>query len=108
MLPNHSQAHGNLGVAYQDLGELDEAQVHYRHAVYLNPKDWLTLKNLGNVLFELASTDLENGRTEIAGDRLVEGRTFVLQALRLNPAVPNGRQVLQAIESRLQALRGRG
>ncbi len=108
VLPNHSQAHGNLGVAYQDLGELDEAQRHYRHAVYLNPKDWLTLKNLGNVLYELASTDLENGRTEIAGDRLAEGRTFVLQALRLNPAVPNGRQVLQAIESRLQALRGRG
>jgi tetratricopeptide (TPR) repeat protein len=106
--PNHSQAHGNLGVAYQDLGELDEAARHYRHAVHLNPGDWLTLKNLGNVLYDQASTDLEDGRTEVAGDRLAEGRIFVLQALRLNPAVPNGRQVLKAIEARLQALRGGG
>ena len=102
--PNHSQAHGNLGVAYQDLGELDEAARHYRHAVHLNPGDWLTLKNLGSVLYHQASTNLEDGHTEVAGDRLVEGRAFMLQALRLNPAVKNGRQMLQAIESRLQAL----
>jgi tetratricopeptide (TPR) repeat protein len=102
--PNHSQAHSNLGVSYQDLGEYAEAVRYYRRALRLTPRDWLTMKNLASVLYQQAEQEIGRGVTDAARATLVEARTFAQQALRLNPAVPSGQQVLQAIESRLQTL----
>lgn len=102
--PNHSQAHSNLAVAYQDLGETEAAQRHYRHALRLTPRDALTRKNLADLLYRLALIDDVEGRADAARGRLVEARTFIRQALRLNPAVHTGPQLLQSIESQLQAL----
>ena len=105
--PNHYQAHSNLGVANQDLGHLEAAERHYLQALYLHPGDWLTLKNLASVLLLLADRDLASDTDEAARQRLVEAHRMVQRALRLNPAVANGRQVLEAIESRLRTLKER-
>lgn len=106
--PNHHQAHTNLGVAYQDLGETARAERHYRQALYLVPGDWLTRKNLASVLYQLAESDVAAGRVPAAQARLREGATLVRQALQMNPAVSNGRQVMQTIDTQLRALEQAG
>lgn len=103
--PNHYQAHSSLGVAYQDVGDTERAEQHYRQALYLVPGDWLTRKNLASILYQLAEKDVAAGRVDAARKRLQEGANQVRQALRMNPAVPNGRQILHAIDTELRRLR---
>jgi tetratricopeptide (TPR) repeat protein len=49
--PNSSIAHGSLGRAYQDLGQLDKAVREYKKAIELFPKDYKAYYNLG-VLYD--------------------------------------------------------
>jgi protein O-mannosyl-transferase len=102
--PNHAQAHSNLGVAYQDLGEYDASERSYRHALQLTPGDWLTMKNLATVLFLRSTQAISSGQHDVARQILEEAKSFVRRALRLNPNVASGQQVLEAIEARLQQL----
>jgi tetratricopeptide (TPR) repeat protein len=106
--PNHSQGHSNLGVAYDDLGDWELAEARYRHALHLDGRDWLTMKNLAHLLQRRAGADIEAGRLGVAAERLQQARHLIDQALRLNPAVPGGRQVRDEIEARGRALRGGG
>ena len=105
--PNHYQGHGNLGVAHEDLGQWEAAEGYYRHAIYLNPGDWTTHKNVGNLLYRMALRDIASGRAEVARGRLRDAQRLVRRALRLNPAVYGGREVLEAVEGKLRALGGR-
>jgi protein O-mannosyl-transferase len=49
--PNSSKAHGSLGRAYQDLGQLDKAIREYKKAIEIFPNDYKAYYNLG-VLYD--------------------------------------------------------
>ena len=50
--PNDKHAHGSLGVAYHDLGELDRAIRTYKKTLSLDPQNHKTWKNLAGVFFQ--------------------------------------------------------
>ncbi|MGA2443273.1 MAG: tetratricopeptide repeat protein, partial [Tepidisphaeraceae bacterium] len=99
--PDFAQAHGNLGIALVDAGQLDEALAAYRQAIRLNPDLAEVHSNLGNAL-------QDNGQLDqaIACHR---------QAIRINPdyakahnnlgnALKDVGQLDQAIASYRQAM----
>ncbi len=48
--PTFSEAHTVAGIVYEQLGQLDKAEVHYRQAVRLRPDDGNLLNNYGQFL----------------------------------------------------------
>jgi len=50
--PNSTTAHGNLGLVYQDRGQLDEAQRQFEAAIDLSPRNYKNYYNLGLVYFQ--------------------------------------------------------
>jgi tetratricopeptide (TPR) repeat protein len=102
--PNHAQAHGNMGVALQELGRFDEAAAAYRHNLYLLPQDFTAHKNLAQLLTLQARRDVGEGNRGQAVERLREAVRLAERALRLNPATPGAREVLQAASQQLAAL----
>lgn len=50
LAPNDAEAHGNLGLAFQQRGALAQAQASYRHALALNPGFAEAYANLASVL----------------------------------------------------------
>ena len=55
--PNSTVAHGNLGRAYQDRGQLDKAQQHFEIAIDLSPENFKNYYNLGLVYFQKGHPD---------------------------------------------------
>lgn len=99
--PNHHQAHANLGAVYEDLGRDERAESRYRHALHLVPDDWTTMKNLAALRLRAARAEARRGNEVVARSALEESRQLVDRALRLNPAVPGGRQLWQAVQQEL-------
>ena len=67
-------AHQNLGLAYEDQGNLDAAAKHYARAVQLAPDDVMTRANYGLLLLkqkkpEQALRELEQARDAAKGNR---------------------------------------
>ena len=52
--PQDAAAHNNLGITYQELAKLDEAETNYRQAIALKPNYAEAHSNLGNTLLELS------------------------------------------------------
>ena len=50
--PADSQAHGNLGLAYQHMGDLALAERHFRKSIEIDANKPTIMNNLGNVLRE--------------------------------------------------------
>jgi hypothetical protein len=57
ILPNHSAAHYNLGIALRAQGQLEDSMAALRRAVELKPDHVDALVNLGNALCELRRFD---------------------------------------------------
>jgi tetratricopeptide (TPR) repeat protein len=72
---DNSVARGNLGTAYRDQGQFDQAMDHYQRAVDLNPYTRLSQNELGILLAERG--------------RLVEAIGHFQAVLRLNPLDPD-------------------
>ncbi|MCC7262721.1 MAG: tetratricopeptide repeat protein [Candidatus Latescibacteria bacterium] len=52
--PNHPEAHSNVGVVLQELGQYDEARDAYARALHIAPNDGQVLKNMGSLFAVLA------------------------------------------------------
>ncbi len=50
--PALHEAHSNLGNLLRNLGDIDQAALHFRTAINLQPENAIYLNNLGNVLLE--------------------------------------------------------
>ncbi|RMG30376.1 MAG: type IV pilus biogenesis/stability protein PilW [Gammaproteobacteria bacterium] len=55
--PGYARAHGAIAVLYEQLGEMDEADRHFRQAIRLAPKDPSTLNNYGGFLCRRGKVD---------------------------------------------------
>ena len=55
--PNCWMAHNNLGYAFFQKGQVDEATAHYQKALELNPNDAEAHNNLGNVFIKKGQVD---------------------------------------------------
>ena len=97
--PNHHQAHGNLGVAYQDLGNLDAAEKAYQRSLVLNPRDWKIIKNVANLQLAMA----ENKTGEARRNLLQKARTYFRRSLRQNPNYEDARRGLERVDQLLSA-----
>ncbi|MCB8978657.1 MAG: tetratricopeptide repeat protein [Ardenticatenaceae bacterium] len=50
--PDNVAAHRNLGMAYLEIGEVEEGRTHVLHALRLNPHDAYSLLLMGNIYFQ--------------------------------------------------------
>ena len=69
--PDLSEVHNSLGAMYENLGDLERAEVAYQKAIALNPNSALSLMWLGNLL--------------INESRLEEASEAFSEALKLDP-----------------------
>ena len=100
--PNHWQAFGNLGVAYQDHGDLAKARQAYEQAVFLKGDDTMTLKNLAVLHAQLAAAPSRSDSE--ARQHLVKAREYLHRALHAAPGHRAVRSALNSVEQQLERL----
>lgn len=105
--PNNAEAHGTLGILYERLGKLDEAERHYLRAAKLKPDDPRIINNYGRFLctkgdyaagiklLQQAAADplydnpwvamTNAGECALEAGDSAKGEAFLRQALKLNP-----------------------
>lgn len=95
--PNHPDAHGNVGVAYQEMGQYEEARDAYARALLIAPNDGQVLKNMGSLFATLAQQVPPAQRRSY----LLQAREYYSSALSFGykPA----REGLEQVERLLQA-----
>ena len=101
--PNHSQAFGNLGAAYQDLGDTEKARRSYERALKLKADDHLTLKNLAVLHTQMAAIAGQSGD---ARRHLLSARAYLQRALQSAPRYRQARAALRSVESQLRLIDG--
>ena len=101
--PNHYQAFGNLGAAYQDLGDVARARRAYERALFLKADDPVTLKNLAILHEQAAAAAKERGE---ARQHLVTARDYLHRALRTASGQGQAREALARVQSDLELLDG--
>jgi len=109
--PRYSTAHNAMGLLYERLGQTEEARAHYEKAVTYNPRDSSARNNFGSFLCRQGL--LDEAQTQFIGavdnplyatpeipytnlglcmfqrGEKQQAETYLRQALRLNPQVPN-------------------
>lgn len=105
--PGYAEAHSVLAILYHRLGQMDDAERHYRRSVILAPDDSAMLNNYGQFLCERGKLDeakrhlrraaenplyptpevpLSNaGVCLLRAGRSAEAESYFLEALRHNP-----------------------
>jgi len=97
--PNHPLAYANMGLAYFDLGDLEQARQAYEKAHAVTPWNPGLLNNMANLYIELAKKNPgEQGRKflEIA-------KQLYQQAIRQNPAYDTPQRGLKQVEAMLNS-----
>jgi tetratricopeptide (TPR) repeat protein len=80
--PRHAKAHGQLGMALYHLHKEVAAETEYRKALALNPKDYNTWFNLGEVNLSFASREAKPAAIKSLRQQAMES---YLKAVELNP-----------------------
>jgi len=95
--PNHPEAHSNVGVTYQELGQYEEARDAYARALRIAPNDGQVLKNMGSLFAALAQQVAPAQRRSY----LLQAREYYASALSFGyrPAAEG----LEEVERRLRA-----
>jgi tetratricopeptide (TPR) repeat protein len=106
--PDYADAHNNLGIARFGQGHVDEAVLHWRAALKINPHYVLAQRNLAWVLATCPTGSVRNGAEAVAlalqADQLSGGKDpVVLQTLaaayaesgRFADAIVSARQALE-------------
>jgi len=88
--PDSSQAYNNLGIAFEDRGQLDQAIICFRKALRLNPYNARAHNNLGNLFYKKGLLD----------DALSEYGI----ALALDPGYRDARDNLSVVSSMKEAV----
>lgn len=57
IMPRYTDAHSELGIAYQRLGQREKALAQYQRTLEISPDHYITQSNLGSLLFELGRYD---------------------------------------------------
>jgi Flp pilus assembly protein TadD len=113
--PRHADAHNLLGSALAQLGNLGEAEGHFRRAIALAPKDAAAHSNLGNLYrvvgnLEKAANSLRRAlhlEPGMADARLGLGRVLLLQG-HLRDSQAHFSRILKADARHVEALLGLG
>jgi hypothetical protein len=98
--PYHWQAYGNLGVAYQDLGDIEKARQAYEQAIGLKSDDARTLKNLAVLHAGMAAAG-RPGETD-AMQHLTTAQGYLHRAIRAEPRYQPARDALSKVEAELE------
>ena len=99
--PYHYQAYGNLGVAYQDLGDIEKARQAYEQAIALKSDDAKTLKNLAVLHAQMAAS--EKGEDD-ARQHLTKAHSYLQRAVRSAPRYQPAREALSRVEAQIERL----
>ena len=96
--PYHWQAFGNLGVAYQDLGDVTNARRAYERALTLKSDDAKALKNLSVLHMQLATRP----GADAAREHLTRAQGYLQRAVRAAPGYRAAREVLSKVNAQLE------
>jgi tetratricopeptide (TPR) repeat protein len=80
--PGNAKALGQLGMAQYHLGRLKEAEQSFKAELAINPGDYNTWYNLGELHLVYANGETQSGTVQA---RRAEGMECYLKALELNP-----------------------
>jgi type IV pilus assembly protein PilF len=107
----YSTAHNAMALLYERLGQTEEARNHYQQAVAFNPRDSSARNNFGSFLCRQGMLEEAQAQFIVAVDNPLyatpeipytnlglcmfqrgkkeDAQTYLRQALRLNPEIPN-------------------
>ena len=94
--PNHYAGFGMMGLTYYEMGQYAEARKAYDRAISINPNDYSTLANLGNLFVKQAELVRASGADGAAQLRMAED--YYQRAIRANSAKSEPRDGLKVIE----------
>jgi tetratricopeptide (TPR) repeat protein len=80
--PGNAKALGQLGMAQYHLGRLKEAEQSFKAELAINPSDYNTWYNLGELHLVYANGETQSGTVQA---RRADGMECYLKALELNP-----------------------
>ncbi len=95
--PNHPEAHGNVGVTHQELGQFEEARDAYARALLIAPNDGQVLKNMGSLFATLAQQVPPHQRRSY----LLQAREYYSSALSFG--YRQAREGLEQVDRLIQA-----
>ncbi len=100
--PNNDDAWGNVGVAYHDLGDIDEALKAYEKSLHLNPQNARAWRNRGSIYHLMADEAIASGGTPV--EELKKARYSFRKAVRFRPSYTEALLGLKQVEEKLQRI----
>ena len=96
LAPNHYAAFGMMGLTLYEMGQYGEAHKAYQRAITINPNDYSTLANLGNLFVRQAELVREKGEDGAA--QLRQAEEYYHRAIRANPAKQEPKDGLKRVQ----------
>ena len=93
--PNHYAAYGMKGLTNYELGQYRAARGDYERAITINPRDYSSLLNLGNL--SVTQAELVRQRGEGGTEQLRVAEIYYRRALKVNPTLEEAQNGLERI-----------
>jgi tetratricopeptide (TPR) repeat protein len=102
LAPDWYDAHCELGVAYEELNRLGDAEKEYRKALELKPDGFRAIMSLSRLLILVADEKIQNPATKDAGPPLLSvARELLKNATTIDPMSAMAAYLLGAVDFRL-------